>query len=60
VALLVNFDSMRNMILSVSADGFVTVRNERKIKPKPRRRDGTALLGEDEVGVVSGPEGKLY
>jgi hypothetical protein len=40
-AQLVNFDSIRNMILCTDATDVITVRTERKIKRKKRKGDGS-------------------
>jgi hypothetical protein len=60
VAQLVNFDSIRDMILGVDAKDVITVRNERKIKRKTRKCDGIGLPGTDTVIIVSEPNRNVY
>jgi hypothetical protein len=57
---LVNFESIRDMILDADAREVITVRTERKIKRKMRKRDGSGLPGADTIAVVSEPEAKIY
>jgi hypothetical protein len=57
-ALLINFASMRNMVLGVADRDIVTVGTEMRINCKKRGRYGNGLLGTDAVAVVSEPEDK--
>ena len=59
-AQLVNFDSIRDMILITGAKDVITVRTGRKIKRKVRKCDGSGLSGTDTVIIVSEPAEKVY
>jgi hypothetical protein len=48
---LVNFEKMKDMILSMEADETVTVRTQNKMKRK---------RGRGEVSIISQPEEKTY
>jgi hypothetical protein len=58
-AQLVNFDSIRDMILGADAKDVITVRTEREIKHKMRKCDGSGFPGTDAVVIVSRPEEKV-
>jgi hypothetical protein len=57
---LVNFGSIRDMILDTDAREVITVRTERKIKRNMRKRDGSGFPGADTIAVVSEPEARVY
>jgi hypothetical protein len=60
-AQLVNFDSIRNMILGTDAAAdVITVRTERKIKRKKRTGDGSGSSGAGVTTIVSEAEEKIY
>jgi hypothetical protein len=59
-AQLVNFDSIRDMILGGDAREVITVRTHRKIKPKMRNCDGNGLAVADTLTLVSESEEKVY
>jgi hypothetical protein len=60
-ALLVNFDSIRDMILGTDAAAdVITVRTERKIKRKKRTCDGSGPSSAGVATIVSEPEEKNY
>jgi hypothetical protein len=60
MSMLVNFNTIRDMILGITTDDIVTVHTNRKIKWKKRERDGTGLLCTDVMAVVSEPEKNVY
>jgi len=55
---LVNFESIKDMILCADIKDVITVRTERKIKRKLRKCDGSGPSSTDMVTVVSEPEEK--
>jgi hypothetical protein len=59
-AQLVNFDSIRDMILGTEARDVITVRTDRKIKRKMRRCDGSGQGGIDTVTIVFEPKENVY
>jgi hypothetical protein len=54
----VNFNVIKNMILSGESEDSVTVHTDRKIKRKKNRADGVAC--SSYVSLVTEPEDKLY
>jgi hypothetical protein len=59
-AQLVNFDSIRDLILDTDAGEVITVRTDRKIKRKMKRCDGSGPSNADTVTIVLEPEEKVY
>jgi hypothetical protein len=57
---LVNFESIKDMILCADVKDVITVRTERKIKRKFRKCDGSGPSSADMVTVVSEPEENIY
>jgi len=53
---LVNFDSIRDMILDTDAPHVITVHTERKIKRKMRKCDGSGLCRHGDYSVRTGRE----
>jgi hypothetical protein len=60
IAQLVNFDSIKDIILGTDARDVIIVRNERKIKRKKRMCDGSSLSSADMVTIMSEPKEKIY
>jgi hypothetical protein len=58
-AQLVNFDSIRDMILGTDAADVITVLTERKIKRK-KKGDGIGPSSAGVATIVSEPEEKIY
>jgi hypothetical protein len=59
-AQLVNFDSIRDMILGTTASDVITIRTERKIERKKGRCDGSGPISADTVTIESELESKVY
>jgi hypothetical protein len=57
---IVNFDSIRDMILNTDAPDVIIVHTERKIKRKIRNCDVSGPSSADMVTIVSEPEEKVY
>jgi hypothetical protein len=57
---LLNFCSIKNMILVTDAANIITVRTDRKIKRKMRKCGGSGPSSADTVTIVSEPEEKFY
>jgi hypothetical protein len=57
---LVNFNSIRDMILGVDATDVITVRTERNIKRKKRKGDGSGPSSAGGATIGSEPEEKIY
>jgi hypothetical protein len=59
-ARLINFDSIRDMILDADAADVITVHTERKIKRKKRTCDGSGPSSAGVANIVSEAEEKIY
>jgi len=56
---LVNFGSIKDMILGTDAPDVMTVNTEREIKRRMRMCDGSGPSSADMVTIVSEPEEKI-
>jgi hypothetical protein len=57
---LVNFDSIKYMILGTDASDVITVHTERKIKRKMRSCGGSGPCSADMMTIVSESKEKIY